>query len=97
MKSALPCILTINAGSSSIGFAVYEAGETMRLRRGGKIDRIGLSGTNLASERFARKAPNPATSHCQRPPHGVGISLDWFDSQPIFASLKAVDIVWCKA
>jgi acetate kinase len=30
MKSALPCVLTINGGSSSIRFAVYEAGEALR-------------------------------------------------------------------
>ena len=47
MKSALPCILTINGGSSSIRFAVYEAGKAPRRRFDGKIDRIGLSGTNL--------------------------------------------------
>ena len=47
MKSALPCVLTINGGSSSIRFAVYEAGDTPRRRLDGKIDRIGLSGTNL--------------------------------------------------
>ncbi len=39
-------VLTINGGSSSIRFAVYEAGET-RPRLDGKIDRIGLRGTNL--------------------------------------------------
>jgi hypothetical protein len=40
MPSASPCILTINGGSSSIRFAVYEAGATPRLRVKGKIDRI---------------------------------------------------------
>jgi acetate kinase len=43
----LPCVLTINGGSSSIRFGVYEAGETPRRLLAGKIDRIGLSGTNL--------------------------------------------------
>jgi len=47
MKSALPCVLTVNGGSSGIRFAVYEAGETPRRRLDGKIDRIGLSGTVL--------------------------------------------------
>jgi hypothetical protein len=32
MKSALPCVLTINGGSSSIRFAVYEAGKTLQQR-----------------------------------------------------------------
>jgi XFP C-terminal domain len=47
MTSAWPCILTINGGSSSIRFAMYEAGDTPHRQLGGKIDRIGLSGTNL--------------------------------------------------
>src|SRR5208283_21238 len=42
-----PCVLTINGGSSSIRFAVYEAGETARRRLDGKLDRIGSSGTCL--------------------------------------------------
>ncbi len=51
MKSAWPCVLTINGGSSSIRFAVYEAGDTPRRRLAGKIDRIGLSGTKLDRQR----------------------------------------------
>ena len=47
MKSALPCVLTLNGGSSSIRFAVYEAGKTPRRQFYGKIDRIGVGGTNL--------------------------------------------------
>jgi acetate kinase len=30
MNPALPCVLTINGGSSSIRFAIYEVGETPR-------------------------------------------------------------------
>jgi hypothetical protein len=44
-----PCVLTINGGSSSIRFAVYQAGETLRPRLKGKIDRIGLTGTSLVA------------------------------------------------
>ena len=47
MKSEPSCLLAINGGSSSIRFAVYEAGATPRRRLAGKIDRIGVSGTNL--------------------------------------------------
>ena len=35
-------MLTINGGSSSIRFAVYESGDTLRRQLDGKIDRIGL-------------------------------------------------------
>ena len=41
-------VLTINGGSSSIRFAVYEAGEPLRRRLVGKVDRIGLSGTTFS-------------------------------------------------
>lgn len=47
----MPCVLTINGGSSSIRFAVYEAGRTPRLLLGGKIDRVGMPGTTLIVDR----------------------------------------------
>jgi acetate kinase len=68
MKSCLPCLLTINGGSSSIRFAVYEAGKTPRRRLGGKIDRIGPNGSRAA----------------------MNALLDRLETQPIFASVKAV-------
>jgi len=36
LNDAVPCILTINGGSSSIRFAVYEAGGTMGRRLAGR-------------------------------------------------------------
>ncbi len=42
------CVLAINAGSSSIRFAVYEAGKTLRQRLDGKVDRIGSGGHRAA-------------------------------------------------
>lgn len=44
---AMQSILTINGGSSSIKFALYQASEPLKRRLYGKIDRIGLSDTNL--------------------------------------------------
>ena len=40
-------VLTINGGSSSIKFAVYQIVEPLKQRLSGKIERIGLSGTTL--------------------------------------------------
>ena len=40
-------VLTINGGSSSIKFALYQAGEPLKKRLYGKIDRIGQSDTIL--------------------------------------------------
>ena len=41
MKSVSPRILTINGGSSSIKFAVFEAGDPLRRILEGGIERIG--------------------------------------------------------
>ena len=48
MAAALESVLTINAGSSSIKFAVYEAGPPLTSSLRGKLDRIGLDGTTLS-------------------------------------------------
>jgi acetate kinase len=90
MKSALPCVLTINGGSSSIRFAVYEAGETPRWRLNGKIDRIGLSGTTLIVNDPAVEPQVPCSIAAADHGAAVGYLLHWLDAQPIFASVKAV-------
>ena len=90
MKSALPCVLTINGGSSSVRFAVYEAGETPRRRLDGKIDRIGLSGTNLIVNDSAEKPPLPRRLAAADHRTAVAFLLDWLEAQPVFASVKAV-------
>jgi len=89
MKSALPCVLTINGGSSSIRFAVYEASETLRRRLVGKIDRIGVRGTNLIVNDPAGKPE--VTRRLAAADHrtAVGCLLDWIEAQPVFASVKA--------
>ena len=47
LKTADPRILTINGGSSSIKFALYQVEEPLMRGLYGKVDRIGLSGTHL--------------------------------------------------
>ena len=84
-------VLTINGGSSSIRFAVYEAGETLRPRLDGQIDRIGLSGTNLTVNDPARTQPRvprrlPTADHRT----AVAFLLNWLEAQPVFASVNAV-------
>ena len=57
MKAANPGILTINGGSSSIKFALYHIAEPLKRGLYGKVDRIGLSGTNLAFHDLTQKQP----------------------------------------
>ena len=89
MSPGLPCVLTINGGSSSIRFAVYEAGETPRRRLAGKIDRIGLNGTTLVVTDPAGKPQVPRRLAAADHRAAVGVLLDWLEAQPIFASVKA--------
>jgi acetate kinase len=89
MTSVLSSVLTINGGSSSIRFAVYEAGETPRRQLDGKIDRIGLSGTNLIVNEPAGKPQVPRRLAVADHRTAVGFLLDWLAAQPVFASVKA--------
>jgi acetate kinase len=83
------CVLTINGGSSSIRFAVYEAGDMPRLLLGGKIDRVGMSGTNLTFKDPGGPPvshPVPSSNHNK----AIVFLLDLLEAQPVFASVKAV-------
>jgi acetate kinase len=85
-KSA--CILTINGGSSSIKFALF--GADGRRRLAGKVDRIGLSGTNLAVHDASGKpgsaVPVKAANHAT----AAGFLLKWLEAQPGFTAIAAV-------
>ena len=48
MKPTAPCLLTINGGSSSIKFALYQVGEPLQRGLNGTVDRIG----SLAADQF---------------------------------------------
>ena len=91
MKFALPSVLTINGGSSSIKFALYEAGEPLQRGLYGKVDRIGLSGTNLIVRRSCRtnrqdRRKLAAADHKS----AATLLMDWLEEQPVFASVRAV-------
>ena len=90
MKSANPCILTINGGSSSIKFAMYQVGKALERTLHGKIDRIGLSGTALTfndSTKNRQESRSLATSNHKS---AVTFLLEWLEEQDGFASVGAV-------
>jgi acetate kinase len=79
VKPKNPRILTINGGSSSIKFALFEAGDTLRRILDGGIERIGLpeaifrvKGSGQA-DNFSRsiKAPDHKVA--------VGVLMDWIE------------------
>jgi len=90
MKPASPRILTINGGSSSIKFAVFEVGGPLRRVLEGAIERIGSSEAALRV-----KGVNPA-DHVSRPvtapdrAAAVGALMDWIEERSGSEALTAV-------
>jgi acetate kinase len=81
MKSANPCILTINGGSSSIKFALFQVESPLRRVLEGRIERIGMLSPN-----FVVKGLNPADNFSRpvvAPDHKAAVSalMDWVEER----------------
>jgi acetate kinase len=90
MKSASSRVLTINGGSSSIKFALFEVGAALRQILGGELERIGLpeatlrvKGSNPA-DNFSR--PVTAADHTA----AVGALMEWIEEHSGRDALAAV-------
>ena len=90
MMAPAPCVLTLNAGSSSVKFAVYRVGVPMLLELHGKMDRIGLDGTHLIFQ-------DTATDQQQSLPFAVAdhsaaamFLIDWLEGRQVFDAIRAV-------
>ena len=90
VKQAKAKILTINGGSSSIKFALFEAGDTLKRILAGSIERIGLpeaafavKGSNKA-DNFTRAVT--AANHTA----AVGMLMDWIETRFPHGELTAV-------
>jgi acetate kinase len=90
MQSDTPRILTLNGGSSSIKFALFEVGNQLRRVLSGKIDRIGQSETLLQvtgpgpTDRLSQSVA--ATNHTAV----VAELIDWIEENPDCKTLTAV-------
>ena len=90
MQPGNPRILTINGGSSSIKFALFEAGDSLRRILEGGIERIGLPETTLwvkgvnASDNFSRPVAAPDHSVA------VGVLMDWIEERSARDAVTAV-------
>jgi acetate kinase len=90
MKPVSPRILTINGGSSSIKFALFQTGDSMRRILEGGIERIGLPEAT-----FAVKGVNEADNFSRpvaAPDHtvAVGALMDWIEERIGRVGLTAV-------
>jgi acetate kinase len=90
MKPSNPRILTINGGSSSIKFALFEVEDSLRRILEGTIERIGLSDATLRvkgvdqADNFSRSIT--AADHTA----AVGILMDWIEQRRQHDALTAV-------
>jgi acetate kinase len=90
MKPSNPRILTVNGGSSSIKFALFEAGDSLHRILVGGIERIGLP-----DARFHVKSSNQADSlsrSVKAPDHAaaVAVLMDWIEKYSGSDGLTAV-------
>ena len=88
--SILTSILTINGGSSSIKFAVYQTGEPLKRGLYGKVDRIGLSGTNLTFDDPATNRHDSRSLAASDHKSAATFLMDWLGEQNHFESVRAV-------
>lgn len=90
MNRVGPCVLTLNGGSSSIRFAVFDVSGRPLRTLSGKIDRIGAGATTLTVESAGGK---PSARRRLRARDHAGAAealLDWIEEQPAAGSIKAV-------
>ncbi|MDB6055417.1 MAG: Acetate kinase [Verrucomicrobiales bacterium] len=82
--------LTVNAGSSSIKFALFQAGDRLERKLCGKIDRIGLGGTNLTIVNSATKQTD--TQGISTPNHltAAEFLIARLEKLNIFPSIRAI-------
>jgi acetate kinase len=90
MKPPNPRILTINGGSSSIKFALFEAGDPLRRILEGRIERIGLPESTL-QVKGVNQADN-VSRLVTAPDHtaAVGALMDWIEERLGRDALTAV-------
>src|SRR5271168_532904 len=90
MKTTNPAILTINGGSSSIKFALFEADDSLRRILEGAIDRIGLPEAALRVKGLSQ-ADNFSRS-VTAPDHkaAVGALMDWIEERSGRDAMAAV-------
>jgi acetate kinase len=90
MTTVQTSVLTINGGSSSIKFVLYQTGEPLERRLYGKVDRIGLSGTNLTFHDRTGKPQNSRSIAASDHKSAAKFLIDWLEEQDGFASVRAM-------
>jgi acetate kinase len=88
MTKGTAIILTINGGSSSIKFALFQADNPLKRGLYGKVDRIGLSGTNLTFNDPAKKKQESRKLAAADHKSAANFLIDWLEEQKSFKSVR---------
>ena len=84
----MPNVLTINGGSSSIRFALFEVSlPPIRLLQG-NLERIGSDDASLSADLGDGSAPTRIKADIKG--SAIGFLMDWLESQPQFKSIDGV-------
>jgi acetate kinase len=90
VKQQKQTVLAMNGGSSSIKFALFQTGEPLQRKLVGKIDRIGLSGTNLTFHKLTQSQQVSRSIQATDQRSAVNFLVDTLEEQICFASVNAV-------
>jgi acetate kinase len=85
-----PSVLTINGGSSSIKFALYQFDEPLERKLYGKVDRIGLSETSLTFHDPTRNQQDSRSIAAADHQSAANFLIDWLEEQNSFELVQAV-------
>jgi acetate kinase len=83
-------ILTINAGSSSIKFAIFEVGESLQRRLYGQLERIGPGSAQLTFNDLSRHRQDTQSLPLANRGSAANILIDWLMAQDGFSSVAAL-------
>jgi len=83
-------VLTINGGSSSIKFALYQTGEPPEQSFHGSVDRIGLPGTNVTFSDSTGKQKGSLILESSDTMSASDFLIDWLEKQIDFSLISGV-------
>jgi acetate kinase len=83
-------VLAVNAGSSSIRFAFYEAAKPLQRRLRGKVERIGLPGTMLTVDDSVNAGVQSRAIDIRDHIGGADRLIDWLEEAGLLSAVKAV-------
>ena len=90
IKTTNISVLAINSGSSSIKFALYRIDGPLERILYGKVDRIGLIGTNLDFNNLTKKKKGNLRIEISDYKSVANFLIDWLEKQVDFSLIRGV-------